>query len=73
VILEGEARDATKPDRALAERLSEAFTAKYAESHDYRPGPDQWDRGGLWVLRPTVAFGWGEFPATTTRWRFPEG
>jgi nitroimidazol reductase NimA-like FMN-containing flavoprotein (pyridoxamine 5'-phosphate oxidase superfamily) len=73
VILEGEARDATKPDRALAERLAEAFTAKYAPTHDYRPGPDQWDRGGLWVLRPSVAFGWSEFPSTATRWRFPAG
>jgi nitroimidazol reductase NimA-like FMN-containing flavoprotein (pyridoxamine 5'-phosphate oxidase superfamily) len=71
VILEGEVRDATKPDRALAERLAEAFTAKYAATHNYRPGPDQWDRGGLWTLRPTVAFGWSEFPATATRWRFP--
>jgi nitroimidazol reductase NimA-like FMN-containing flavoprotein (pyridoxamine 5'-phosphate oxidase superfamily) len=70
VILEGEARDAAKPNRALAERLAEAFTAKYAESHGYRPKPEQWDRGGLWVLRPTVAFGWSEFPATATRWRF---
>ena len=73
VILEGEARDATRPNRALAERLAEAFTAKYAETHDYRPAPDQWDRGGLWVLRPSVAFGWSEFPSTTTRWRFPAG
>lgn len=73
VILEGEARDATRPNRALAERLAEAFSAKYAETHDYRPAPDQWDRGGLWVLRPSVAFGWSEFPSTTTRWRFPAG
>ncbi|HKP19458.1 MAG TPA: pyridoxamine 5'-phosphate oxidase family protein [Gaiellaceae bacterium] len=72
VILEGEARAAAKPERALAERLAAAFTAKYAETHDYRPTPDQWDRGGLWVLRPRVAFGWSAFPASTTRWRFPD-
>ena len=30
VILEGEAREVGKPERALAERLSAAFTAKYA-------------------------------------------
>jgi hypothetical protein len=71
VILEGEARDAAKPERELAERLAAAFTAKYAATHDYRPTPEQWDRGGLWVLRPRVAFGWSEFPRSTTRWRFP--
>jgi hypothetical protein len=30
VILEGEAREVGKPDRALAERLAAGFTAKYA-------------------------------------------
>jgi hypothetical protein len=70
VILEGEAQPAGKPDRALAERLAAIFTAKYAATHDYRPAPDQWDRGGLWALRPRVAFAWAEFPKTVTRWRF---
>lgn len=70
VILEGEARPASPPPRALAERLAAAFTAKYAASHDYRPSPDQWDEGGLSVLRPRVAMGWTEFPKTTTRWHF---
>ena len=71
VILEGEARAAGRPARALAERLAAAFTAKYAATHDYRPAPDQWDNGGLWALRPRVAFAWSEFPRTVTRWRFP--
>ena len=71
VILEGVAHAAGKPERALAERLAAAFTAKYAASHDYRPGPEQWDNGGLWTMRPRVAFAWGEFPKTVTRWRFP--
>ena len=70
VIVEGEAQAAGKPERALAERLAAAFAAKYAASHDYRPGPDQWDRGGLWAMRPTVAFGWNAFPQAVTRWRF---
>ena len=70
VILEGEAREAGKPDRALAERLAAAFAAKYAASHDYRPGTDQWDNGGLWILRPRVAFAWDKFPQGVTRWRF---
>jgi hypothetical protein len=71
VILEGEAREVGKPERALAERLSAAFTAKYASTkYEYRPTPEQWDRGGLWALHPRIAFGWTDFPADTTRWQF---
>jgi hypothetical protein len=73
VILEGEAREAGRPDRALAERLVAAFVQKYGASDDYRPTPDQWDEGGLWVMRPQVAFGWTEFPKALTRWHFPAG
>jgi hypothetical protein len=73
VILEGPTRPAGRPARALAERLAAAFTAKYAQSHDYRPAPDQWDEGGLWELHPRVAFGWTEFPKNVTKWTFTEG
>jgi nitroimidazol reductase NimA-like FMN-containing flavoprotein (pyridoxamine 5'-phosphate oxidase superfamily) len=73
VILEGEACEAGRPDRALAERLVAAFVQKYGASDGYRPSPDQWDEGGLWVMRPRVAFGWTEFPKALTRWRFPAG
>ncbi|TMJ29824.1 MAG: pyridoxamine 5'-phosphate oxidase, partial [Alphaproteobacteria bacterium] len=72
VILEGEAHETGKPDPALAHRLVEAFIAKYGASDDYKPTPDQWDNGGLWSLRPRVAFGWTSFPKTVTRWRFPD-
>jgi len=72
VILEGVSEVAGVPERPLAERLAAAFTAKYAASHDYRPAADQWDKGGLWMLRPRVAFGWKDFPGSVTRWRFPE-
>ena len=70
VILEGEAQPAGKPERALAEELARVFAEKYGQSHDYRPAPTQWDEGGLWALRPRLAFGWTEFPRTVTRWRF---
>lgn len=70
VILEGEAPEAGKPDPGLAQRLVAAFEKKYAASHDYHPAPDQWDNGGLWVLRPKVAFGWRDFPTSLTRWHF---
>jgi len=71
VILEGVSELAGVPTRPLAERLVAAFTAKYAASHDYHPTADQWDEGGLWILRPRVAFGWKDFPGSVTRWRFP--
>jgi hypothetical protein len=71
VVLEGQALAHGKPDRALGERLAAEFGAKYAASHDYKPGPDQWDNGGLWILRPRVAIAWSEFPKPMTRWRFP--
>jgi nitroimidazol reductase NimA-like FMN-containing flavoprotein (pyridoxamine 5'-phosphate oxidase superfamily) len=71
VILEGDALEAGRPDPALAERLAAAFEASYGQSHDYHPSATQWDNGGLWVLRPRVAFGWTEFPNALTRWRFP--
>jgi len=70
VILEGESRVEPKPERPLAQRLAAAFAAKYGDSHDYRPEPTQWDEGGLWSLRPKVAFGWSDFPRDLTRWRF---
>ena len=73
VIVEGVAREAGRPSHELAGRLVAAFGAKYGPSHDYRPDPHQWDEGGLWAVRPTVAFGWSTFPKDMTRWRFPEG
>lgn len=71
VILEGEAREAKRPSPEFAQRLVAAFEAKYGESDDYHPTADQWDNGGLYVMRPKVAFGWTEFPKALTRWRFP--
>jgi hypothetical protein len=70
VILEGTGGAAGRPSAELARRLADGFAAKYGESHDYRPAPDQWDKGGLWIMRPTKAFGWGEFPKSVTRWSF---
>ena len=70
VILEGTVETITNVDPALAERLVEAFAAKYEASFNYRPDPAQWERGGLYAVRPSVAFAWNSFPATTTRYRF---
>ena len=70
VVLEGDALEAGRPDPQLAQQLVAAFEKKYAASDDYHPSPNQWDEGGLWILRPQVAFGWRDFPNSLTRWRF---
>jgi nitroimidazol reductase NimA-like FMN-containing flavoprotein (pyridoxamine 5'-phosphate oxidase superfamily) len=69
VILEGTTEEMGKPDQELAQRLSQDFTKKYSAS-GYSPGPDQWDRGGLYRVKPHLVLAWSEFPATLTRWRF---
>jgi nitroimidazol reductase NimA-like FMN-containing flavoprotein (pyridoxamine 5'-phosphate oxidase superfamily) len=69
VVLEGQAFETGKPDPELARRLAGALAAKYGPK--YEPGVDTWDEGGLWVMRPKVAFSWTEFPTNVTRWRFP--
>lgn len=77
VILEGRAESApVPPDRAFAAQLAGLYTAKYA-AHEYAPEPDQWDEGGLYVVRPRKVIGWMlkpgiVFGTTYTRWRFDE-
>jgi len=70
VIVEGIAEPVAALDPELSARLVEAFATKYEASFGYRPDPAQWERGGLYAVRPTVAFAWNTFPATTTRYRF---
>jgi len=69
VIFEGVVHAIAKPDRALAERVAEGYRAKYADS-GYAPKPDQWDNGGLYVIKPTRAIAWTQFPKDATRWTF---
>lgn len=69
VIVEGEAVNiAPLEDATLIAALVEGF-AKYRDSDDYEADPANWrdPAGGLWELRPSVAFGWSRFPETTTR------
>jgi hypothetical protein len=72
VIVEGIVEQVTPaPDSELAGTLAAAYAAKYAP--DYQPPADSWKDGGLYRVRPTVAFAWTSFPEDTTRWRFPGG
>jgi nitroimidazol reductase NimA-like FMN-containing flavoprotein (pyridoxamine 5'-phosphate oxidase superfamily) len=68
VILEGEVCHVGKPEPELAIELSEAYSAKYAPR--YMPSPDTWDSGGLYMVRPHVAFAWTSYPQDATRWYF---
>jgi hypothetical protein len=72
VIVEGAAERHLGIAPALAAELEAAF-AKYAvPPRSYRVNPANWDdpAGGIWVVTPTVVFGWSSFPADATRWRF---
>jgi len=71
VIMEGNAFAVEKPDSDLAIVLSREFSAKYAIS-GYQPGPDQWDNGGLFEMKPVKVFAWTRFPEDTTRWILEE-
>jgi len=69
VILQGEAPEIHGVERELAERLSRVYSAKY-KPLGYEPGPDTWNSGGLYRVRPRMAFAWREFPKDATRWTF---
>lgn len=70
VILEGTTEYVGKPSPEVAATLAAELGRKYGPT--YVPEPNTWDEGGLWRLRPKVAFGWSQFPANVTRWRFPD-
>jgi phage terminase large subunit-like protein len=63
VILHGDARELRRPDATLAARLAEASRQKYG----YAPKPEDYAKGGVFVLRPRLAFAWKEFPNDATR------
>jgi len=69
VIIEGTAEHVSPPSPELAQRLVEAIEAKYGSS-GYHPSAEQWNDGGLYVIRPRKAFAWTNFPADTTRFEF---
>jgi len=71
VIVEGAAHEIGRPNHPLTTRIAAAYAAKY-RSEGYEPGPDAWDTGGLYVMRPHVAFAWlADLTKESTRWHFP--
>ena len=71
VIMYGISTPASKPDLELAQRLSEAFCAKYT-AEGYAPKPSQWDEGGLFVLTPRQCLAWTVFFENPTKFVFDE-
>jgi nitroimidazol reductase NimA-like FMN-containing flavoprotein (pyridoxamine 5'-phosphate oxidase superfamily) len=65
VIFHGVVRELRAPDPSLTKRLSEASKKKYG----YGPKPDDYARGGTFVVRPHLVFAWKDFPKDATRWR----
>jgi hypothetical protein len=62
VIVEGVVEDVDDVGKELAERVADAFAAKY---NGYR------GQGlGYFILVPRTVIGWSQFPADATRWSF---
>jgi nitroimidazol reductase NimA-like FMN-containing flavoprotein (pyridoxamine 5'-phosphate oxidase superfamily) len=66
VIVHGDALKLKAPDKSLTERLADASAAKYG----YRPGPEEYESGGLHVVAPRKVLAWSKFPKDATRWVF---
>ena len=62
VIVEGAIEDHDDVGKELAERVADAFAAKYG---GYRT-----QERGFFILIPRVARGWSQFPKDATRWSF---
>ena len=66
IIVEGEARALPKPSSELAEKVAQAYVAKYA-ALGYAPKPDQWDNGGLFEITPHTVLAWTQFTEDPTK------
>lgn len=71
LILEGRAFEVKSPSRALGEKVAAAYSLKY-KPMGYEPQPDQWDQGGLYLLKPHKVLAWTDLNKDTTRWTFEE-
>ncbi len=66
VIVEGTAREAARPSAELAQRIAQAYTAKYA-ALGYAPEPTTWDNGGLFEVMPHTVLAWTSFTDDPTK------
>jgi len=72
VVVEGIAERHVGVSLALVDALVGAFAKYAAAPRSYRVDPPHWSdpAGGIWLVTPRVVFGWTDFPADATRWRF---
>lgn len=68
VIAEGTVRE-IKPSRALAVRISQAYSAKYTPL-GYSPAPNTWDAGGLFEITLHTVLAWNSFAEDPTKFVF---
>ncbi len=66
VIVEGESKASGKPPRELAEKIAQAYRAKYTQ-HGYAPEATQWDEGGLYEITPRKVMAWTKFTDDPTK------
>ncbi len=71
IILEGKSEPAGVPPADLAQRLAQAYRAKYADQ-GYAPQADQWDEGGLYVFTPRQCIAWTVFFENPTKFVFAD-
>jgi hypothetical protein len=69
VIVEGRAAELVAPKPPLSDAILAGY-AKYRDAKGYEASASSWAEGGLWELRPVIAFAWSAFPQDTTRFSF---
>ena len=59
-------------DRALATKIAKQYTAKYGRGFQYRPKPEQYEKGHVFRARPTklIAFDVKKFTTSAARFTF---
>jgi nitroimidazol reductase NimA-like FMN-containing flavoprotein (pyridoxamine 5'-phosphate oxidase superfamily) len=66
VIVEGVGRAFDHPEAGTAEAVAAEYRCKYAQD-GYAPQPDQWDKGGLFVVVPKTVLAWTQFTKDPTK------
>ncbi|HKW78094.1 MAG TPA: pyridoxamine 5'-phosphate oxidase family protein [Candidatus Limnocylindria bacterium] len=60
------------PDHALAVKIAKGYAAKYGRGFDYRPKPEQYEKGHVFRARPVklIAFDVKQFNSSAARFTF---
>lgn len=66
LIVEGIAKMLQGVAPELGKTVAQAYSAKYADE-GYSPQPDQWNKGGLFQVRPQMVLAWTKFTDDPTK------